>query len=1324
MPDDDTNLRPPDADDRTVTRPPDDASAAYQPPGDTATYQPGPDSWASGGASALGQVIAGRYTLEAVIGEGGMGSVYLASQTEPVKRQVAVKLIRAGMDSKVVLARFDAERQALAVMDHPNIARIYDGGVTDLGQPYFVMELVRGASLTSYCDTKRLPVRARLELFVQVCQAVQHAHQKGVIHRDLKPGNVLVTEVDGRPTPKVIDFGVAKATEQPLTDSSFSDAGAIVGTPAYMSPEQADPSMDVDTRTDVYALGIILYELLTGSPPIDASQFKRGAILEILRMVREVEPPRPSTKLSGTRALPGIAANRNVEPAALAKLLQGELDWVVMKAIEKDPKRRYDTALGLGQDVQRYLSDEVVEARPPSRVYRLQKFVRRNRLPVIAAGLVAVALVGGVVGTTVGLFEAQKQESNARREAREKEDARKAEAERANELDRANEQIAYRLGVSNFLLAVAAFEAGDVGRTNDYLDAVPVAQRGWEWGYLKQQSVGGLFTLYGHTQGVRAVACSPDGTRLLTGGLDNTARVWDARTGAMLLTLTGHKGQVRAVAFSPDGKRVVTGSADNTACVWDADTGKQVLELKGHSHVVGSVAFSPEGGQIATGCQDLKVRVFDAKTGEKVREFADLTTAISPVQLTIPLVAFSPDGTRLLTACPREMRVWDARTAARLLTMDHLSHEVRCVAYSPDGGRLVTSGSGGLAHVWDARTGKPLRDLKGHSDTVWAVAFSPDGRRVVTGSTDNTARVWEADTGVPLREFKGHALGVLGVCFTPDAARVVTAGGDQTVKLWDARPSTALLDFNAGAERYPVEDFRFSPDGGHLVVAAWGLPLRKWDADTGVGGLEFVKEWKVYKRVDYSADGRRVVGGAIDNLLPVWDARTGRLVCEVKSPHDANGAAAVALAPDGKRLATGGWDGGIKLWDGETGALERELQSKSDPRSVATVSFSPDGGRLAGGGLDGVMRVWDVSTGDKLMELPGHTGAVQCVRFSADGGRMVSGGVDGVARVWDARTGELIVALRKHPRGVKSVTFSSDGRRVLTGSTDNTARVWDVRTGTPLIELKGHTQAVQAVAFSPDGRRVLTGSMDCTVRVWDAPAAPPVVELKGHAAIVTVASFSPDGTRVATAGTDQTARVWDARTGATLAELKGHTRGVMSVAFSPDGARLVTGGMDGTARVWDARTGRSLFELKGNRGWMPQVSFSADGTRVITFGMGDGTTKLWDVQTGTEVNGEPVPAAGWGGPLSRDGSRFAAVEGERVRLVPVAISAEERDRRTRVSQPNRQYFVMGFESARGANDAFATRFYLDRLIEYAEANDKGEVKKWRDERAKYPIPPK
>jgi serine/threonine protein kinase/tetratricopeptide (TPR) repeat protein len=385
------------ADSRAETRLPSElATAEDRSDGADFTLARAPQADRPGG-SGVGQVIAGRYTLLEVLGEGGMGTVYRAGQAAPVKRQVALKLIKVGMDSRAVLARFDAERQALALMDHPNIARVYNGGTTEAGQPFFVMELVSGEPITDYCDRKRLSVRDRLELFVAVCQAVQHAHQKGIIHRDLKPSNVMVTEVDGRATPKVIDFGVAKATEFKLTDQSLRDTGAIVGTPTYMSPEQADPSsMDIDTRTDVYALGVILYELLVGSPPLDARQFKRGAILEMLRMVREVDPPSPSTKVSTAEALPSIAASRNIEPAHLKRALEGDLDWIVMMALEKDRSRRYETANGFAADILRHLAHEPVVAAPPSRAYRLRKFLRKHRGAVIAASLVLLSLLGGL----------------------------------------------------------------------------------------------------------------------------------------------------------------------------------------------------------------------------------------------------------------------------------------------------------------------------------------------------------------------------------------------------------------------------------------------------------------------------------------------------------------------------------------------------------------------------------------------------------------------------------------------------------------------------------------------------------------------------------------------------------------------------------------------------------------------------------------------------------------------------------------------------------------------------------------------------------------
>lgn len=348
-----------------------------------------------------GTMIGGRFQLLQKIGEGGMGEVWVARQSEPVRRKVALKLIKTGMDSVAVLSRFEQERQALAIMDHPNIARVLDGGMTQTGQPYFVMELVNGLPLTKFCDTAKLNTKERLQLFMPICQAVQHAHQKGVVHRDLKPANILVTMVDGVPMPKVIDFGVAKATGGKLTDDSLSTQfGAVVGTLEYMSPEQTGYSgTDVDTRADIYSLGVVLYELLTGLRPIDGARLKKAGLAEMIRMIQEEEPSKPSTRLSTDDALPSLAAARRIEPRKLTSMLRGELDWVVMKCLEKNRDRRYDTANALARDIQRYLANETVEARPPSASYRLKKFLRRNRRFVQAASLIAIVFVAGMIGT-------------------------------------------------------------------------------------------------------------------------------------------------------------------------------------------------------------------------------------------------------------------------------------------------------------------------------------------------------------------------------------------------------------------------------------------------------------------------------------------------------------------------------------------------------------------------------------------------------------------------------------------------------------------------------------------------------------------------------------------------------------------------------------------------------------------------------------------------------------------------------------------------------------------------------------------------------------
>src|SRR4051794_6381970 len=410
-----------------------------------------------------------------------MGAVWMAQQTEPVRRLVALKVIKAGLDSRQVLARFEAERQALALMEHPHIAKVPDAGSTDHGRPYFVMELVKGVPITEFCDREGLTVPERLELFLPVCQAVQHAHQKGVIHRDIKSSNVLVALYDGRPVPKVIDFGVAKATGPRLTERTlFTEFGSVVGTPQYMSPEQAELNqLDVDTRSDIYSLGVLLYELLTGTTPLEAERLSKAAVLEVLRLIREEEPPRPSTRLSTTAELAPIAERRGLEPKRLSGLVRGELDWIVMKCLEKDRNRRYETASSLALDLRRYLEDEPVAACPPSPLYRFAKFARRHRAALTVAAVVVICLLVLSIGSTVAAYYYIRLAAAERKATAAAIQARQDADERAENLRRQDY-------LSRIALSDREWSANNLSRAVELLDQCPTDLRGWEWHYLKR----------------------------------------------------------------------------------------------------------------------------------------------------------------------------------------------------------------------------------------------------------------------------------------------------------------------------------------------------------------------------------------------------------------------------------------------------------------------------------------------------------------------------------------------------------------------------------------------------------------------------------------------------------------------------------------------------------------------------------------------------------------------------------------------------------------------------------------------------------------------
>ena len=1031
----------------------------------------------------------GPYKLLQQIGEGGMGAVWLAEQAEPVRRRVAVKLAKVGTDPRVVLARFEAERQALALMDHPNIARVLDAGATPEGRPYFVMELVKGVPITRYCDDHRLTPRQRLELFVQVCHAVQHAHQKGVIHRDLKPSNVMVAPYDGRPVVKVIDFGIAKATGMPLTEKTLlTGFGAVIGTPEYMSPEQAElNNADIDTRSDVYSLGVLLYELLTGTTPLTKKRIKEAALAEVLRLVREEEPPTPSTRLSSTDELPSIAANRGLEPKKLSGLVRGELDWIVMRALEKDRNRRYETANAFGQDVQRYLADEHVLACPPSAGYRLGKFLRRNKRPVLAAALILLALFAGGIGAVFGLTEARKQREvtslwqQAEVARGEAEAARDGEAKARREAEAARERLAAVEYGRTMQVAHQEWRDNNILAALALLESTRADLRGWEWRYVHRLCHSHLLALDGHASAVLSASFSPDGSRVVTGSEDKTAKVWDARTGAELLTFKGHTGVVLSAAFSPDGARVVTAGHDPVVRVWDARTGADLLTIKGHTGAVLSVAFSRDGARVVTGGHDRTARVWDAKTGAELLALKGHTGDVWSA-------AFNRDGTRVVTAGDTTARVWDATTGVEVRTFRGHAGVVLSAAFSPDGARVITGGWDKTAGVWDVATGVEVLALNGHTGRVTSASFSPDGARVVTGSHDRTARVWDAKTGAEVLALKGHTREVASAAFSPDGARVVTGSGEPAARVWDARAGTEFL--------------ALSDRTGGARSAAFG------------------------------SDGSRVVTGHGDSTARVWDARTGAELLALKGP--AGIVASAAFSPDGSRVVTGtsgrnpkSWDpetGAARVWDAKTGAELLALNGHTG--DIWSAAFSADGTRVVTGSADRTGRVWDAWTGAGLVVLQGHASTVWSAAFGPDGSRVVTGSGDNTARVWDAKTGAPLVVLTGHTGTVYSAAFSADGARVVTGSADRTARVWDAKTGAELLVLRGHTGEVQAAAFGPDGSRVVTGSDDNTARVWDARTGAEVLALKGHAGTVRSASFSPDGSRLVTGG-GPTARVWN-----------------------------------------------------------------------------------------------------------------------------------------------------------------------------------------------------
>ncbi|MGE5360669.1 MAG: protein kinase domain-containing protein [Bacteroidales bacterium] len=1010
----------------------------------------------------------GPYRIVRVLGEGGMGVVYLAEQEEPIERRVALKLVKPGCDSRDVLRRFDAERQALALMDHPGIARVLDAGIGPGGRPYFVMEYVAGIPITDYCDRNRLGTAERLELFLPVCAAIQHAHQKGMVHRDLKPSNILVTLQDGRPTPKVIDFGVAKATSHAVSEHLVStEIGTLIGTPEYMSPEQADSTaLDVDTTTDIYSLGVVLYELLTGSLPFEPATLRRAGYAEIRRIIREVEPPRPSARLTSGGMAGDIAHRRHTSLVALEREMRGDLDCITMKAIEKDRTRRYPSASEFASDIVRYLKGDVIGARPPSLRYRARKFVRRHRAGVAAAAIVVASLVVALSVSTIFYIRADQARKNA-------------------------EEQAYSASIS---AAAALISADQPNEARSSL--MQASHRGWEWWHLFLKTDTSIATLLARGDFTRFPARTTtftftlDGSRIF-GNTDTTVQAWDAET---FQTLALYRKLGRIVALGPQASTVLAqsdmGSKDYTLKVLETSSGRVLATLGGHTREVECAAFSRDGTRIVSGSEDGAIRVWDAGSGKP-------TALMQGPPGPECVVVFSPDGRWVASGAwgpgSNDVQVWDVESGRLAHLLSGHEGAVTALAFSRDGTRLASGAADRTIRIWAMPLARVTATLRGHEDRILSLAFSPDGQQLASGAYDSTVRVWDLASQHEIMRDAGFTLGVLSVGFSPDGSRLLAAGSqrnsDATIRVWDTR---ALGPWRTFAHESEVAKVAFSPDGATMAVGMEDGKVVLWDAISGDRLRVLSAHNSRVTALSFHPSQPLIASGSADMTVRVWDTRSGRLL---RTFHDhQKRVTAIAFSPAGTELAAAGEDGLVQVCNPVSGASLAHWQGSAP---VLALAFDRSAGHLLIGSgdrrripsPDARVRVWNWKTGKVLTakELP-NGAAVGSISVNGADGHIAAVGVGvigGHTTVWDSTFTQSIGVLDSAEPVEKSV-YSPDGSRILCLSTFGVVRVWDAATFKPLLGL--NVPDATDLAFSPDGRRVAVASRK-NVQLWNSVSA-------------------------------------------------------------------------------------------------------------------------------------------------------------------------------------------------------------------------------------------
>jgi WD40 repeat protein len=1043
----------------------------------------------------------GSYRVLGELGRGGMGIVLRAYDLE-LRRTVALKVLPPDRADARARARFVREARAVASIADDHVVPVYAVDNPPKGPPYLVMQYVEGLTLRERIKAEgRLAAHEAARICLQAAKGLATAHGAGLVHRDIKPGNIMLESATDRA--RIMDFGLARMTTLP---GGTTQEGTVPGTPEYMSPEQVRAPERIDARTDVYSLGVTLYEALTGEVPF------RGVAQMVLQQILNDEP-RP--------------------PRRINDQIPRDLETICLRCLQKEPGKRYASANGLAEDLRRFLAGEPIQARPVRAWERAVKWARRR--PAVAALL---ALVVGITALGFGLVTWQ---------WRRAESASEDLATKARQLAVQAKKLESKNYVGNIQQAALELTMSNSGRAEELLDECPQHLRGWEWHYLKRERHAPLvpLPLGRRLSGGKGFdfAFSPDCRLLATPSGKKDIKVWAASTGQEVLTLRGHQDRVLRLAFSPHGRFLASTSEDKTVRVWDTITGREAFTLCDHGRPVHGVAFNPDGRLLASASFDQSIKLWDAATGAPLHTFpASFTRNV------FVTVAFSPDG-RLLAApgVGNTAKVWHVDNGQEVATLRGHADQVFSVAFSPDGRRLITEGWEGAIKVWDLPSSgapgvssaillTPRFSVDDLSHAAWCVALSADGRRLAVAGTvvDETVRVYDALSGEKVFALRGHSARAVSVAFSPDGRRLASGGQDKTVRLWDTETGQEMLTLRGHTDL--VGHVLFDPSGRRLASSSDDGTVRIWDAapleeDPRIRTLH--GHAGMVHGVAFSPDSRYLASAGGDQTVKVWEATAGR---EVLALHGHGGPVnSVAFRPDGRHLASASEDKTVKLWNIEqwqAGGVNPLILTLTDFRGgVRCVAFSPDDQRLATSDNTETVQVWEAATGRKVLPaLRGHEGYVKFVAFSHDGKLLATGSVDGTVKLWDATTGQAIHTFEYNTR-VTSMALSSDSRLLASGDADRMVKVWELATRKEMFALAGHTNYLTALAFSRDGRRLASASGQ-EIIVWDSASGQEITRLHGLLGTIRGVTFSPDGQRLAACGGYKAKgeiKIWDAR---------------------------------------------------------------------------------------------------------------------------------------------------------------------------------------------------